>query len=139
MKQVIEKWCQALESGEFKQGKNSLCNEVEDSYCCLGVLCKINNVDAEVILAHNVLNKTHPALFSLQVAAELKNGYGDPVNYDLVREKLLSIGVGVVGFTTLSLVNLNDKGVTFNNIAALLRSGAYSVVDNVGTEPLESE
>lgn len=41
MKQEIaEKWAEALESGEFKQGRNSL-GKGYGSYCCLGVLCEI--------------------------------------------------------------------------------------------------
>lgn len=34
-------WIIALRSGEFKQGRASLFNPNNNSYCCLGVLCKI--------------------------------------------------------------------------------------------------
>lgn len=35
--QVKAKWVEALNSGEYKQGRNKL--RVDDSFCCLGVLC----------------------------------------------------------------------------------------------------
>lgn len=41
MKQEIaQKWIAALRSGEYKQGKNVLYDARDNSYCCLGVLCK---------------------------------------------------------------------------------------------------
>lgn len=35
------KWIAALRSGEFKQAQSELHNAESDSYCCLGVLCKV--------------------------------------------------------------------------------------------------
>ncbi len=35
------KWIEALRSGEFKQGTEKLHDPQDDSFCCLGVLCKI--------------------------------------------------------------------------------------------------
>lgn len=40
--QLKAKWVEALRSGEFKQGQGKLHNPKEDSYCCLGVLCKLS-------------------------------------------------------------------------------------------------
>lgn len=36
----FKKWVQALRSGKFKQGKNSL-QDKNGGYCCLGVACKV--------------------------------------------------------------------------------------------------
>lgn len=36
------KWVEALRSGEYKQGRFLLYNEIENAYCCLGVLCKVH-------------------------------------------------------------------------------------------------
>jgi hypothetical protein len=35
------KWVEALRSGEFKQAQGTLHDAKHDSYCCLGVLCKV--------------------------------------------------------------------------------------------------
>ena len=37
------KWIKALKSNKFKKGANILFNKDENSYCCLGVACKVNN------------------------------------------------------------------------------------------------
>ena len=39
--ELKSKWVAALRSGDFKQGEGMLHNPKEDSYCCLGVLCKV--------------------------------------------------------------------------------------------------
>lgn len=39
-----KKWVEALRSGEYKQGQGALHRADEDTYCCLGVACKISNV-----------------------------------------------------------------------------------------------
>ena len=39
--EIRDKWVNALESGLFKQGRFVLHNTKEDSYCCLGVLCRV--------------------------------------------------------------------------------------------------
>ena len=45
-KKRIEKWCEALESGEFKQTRNRLHNPKTGGYCCLGVACELYRRDA---------------------------------------------------------------------------------------------
>lgn len=44
------KWVEALRSEKYKQGKNMLKTicEGEYKYCCLGVLCELQNQDFEV-------------------------------------------------------------------------------------------
>jgi hypothetical protein len=39
--QLKAKWVEALRSGEFKQAQSELHDTRNDSYCCLGVLCKV--------------------------------------------------------------------------------------------------
>jgi len=38
-KQIAKMWVDALESGQYEQGKEYLC--AKDQYCCLGVLCEL--------------------------------------------------------------------------------------------------
>ncbi len=49
----VMKWIEALESGQYKQGKNFLC-QIDDTlgnkkYCCLGVACEISGVDQTIV------------------------------------------------------------------------------------------
>lgn len=39
--QLKTKWIAALRSGEFEQAQGELHDARNDSYCCLGVLCKV--------------------------------------------------------------------------------------------------
>lgn len=41
--EVKEKWVAALRSGKYKQVEGRLRSDTGDSYCCLGVLCDVNN------------------------------------------------------------------------------------------------
>lgn len=45
VKENRAKWVAALRSGEYKQGVDKLCNPLNCSYCCLGVLCDVYEKD----------------------------------------------------------------------------------------------
>ncbi len=42
-KEIADMWCAALRSGEYTQGRGSLCTVNDDGkqFCCLGVLCEL--------------------------------------------------------------------------------------------------
>lgn len=40
-KSAFVEWVKALESGEYKQGRGCLYDNVSDTYCCLGVLTDV--------------------------------------------------------------------------------------------------
>lgn len=42
-----KKWVEALRSGEYKQGSNRLYSYYDNSYCCLGVACRIAGYSEE--------------------------------------------------------------------------------------------
>lgn len=45
-------WVAALRSGEYKQGDGYLYNPANDSYCCLGVLCRVlGSEDGDIVHA----------------------------------------------------------------------------------------
>ena len=48
-KEFATKWLEALRSGNYKQGMGLLYNEDTGSYCCLGVVCKLCNVNSLII------------------------------------------------------------------------------------------
>jgi len=69
-KEFAENWIKALRSGKYKQGNGYLFNNVTNSYCCLGVACKITMPRAKIALipfidgdrvSHKLYNKM-PAL-----------------------------------------------------------------------------
>ncbi len=44
-----KKWLAALRSGKYKQGKGKLESSIDNTYCCLGVACKISDPNAKII------------------------------------------------------------------------------------------
>lgn len=45
-KEMKEAWISALRSGDYEQGKVNLF--FNNKYCCLGVLCQLNNVEVGI-------------------------------------------------------------------------------------------
>lgn len=87
-------WCDALRSGKYEQGKFYLQND--GKFCCLGVLCEVNNVPSSVNEDGNTVYKI--------------NGYGKikavPNNY---------CGLAMAELDKLMI--MNDGGNTFEEIA----------------------
>lgn len=103
-----EKWIQALESGEYQQTRGVLHDGV--GYCCLGVACKVLGYE--------------PAVDEF---GDHRYYFGESFTH------LPEVAAARLGLVTLSpaaqtsdggrvwLANLNDDGVSFTKIAALLR------------------
>jgi len=51
-KEFAENWIKALRSGKYKQGDGYLFHKETNSYCCLGVACKITMPRAKIELIH---------------------------------------------------------------------------------------
>jgi hypothetical protein len=88
-------WLKALESGEFKQTTGWL--QDGDSYCCLGVACRVSGIK------HRIRGCTLDAHPGVQTWLGLRDCFGSPT-------------VGQ------PLVNLNDRGTTFKEIAQTVRA-----------------
>jgi hypothetical protein len=95
------KWIEALESGEYKQGKGTLCSAPDGAYCCLGVLERVAENDVE------------PYGFP-STAFYTRNGIEDG---DRTESSLSGVVVAVASF----LAERNDMGMSFPEIAKLIR------------------
>ena len=101
-KRIAEKWVNALRSGKYKQGKNTLKqvrSDEEVTYCCLGVL-------AEECGVMDVLSGS-------QNLQEWKNRPIEDVNG--VRKDKKDIKIGKQCYE--SLADANDDGTSFKEIA----------------------
>lgn len=97
-KEIAEKWCTALRSGEYKQGLGSLC--CEDKYCCLGVLCELA-VKEGAIEEYEKANSFPPEKVLKWSGLKTENGY--------------------IRSAATSLVQLNDSDFyDFNQIADII-------------------
>ena len=110
-KEIKAKWVAALRSGDYKQTKGQLRN-VNNQFCCLGVLC-------------NLHAQAHPEIAAKQTDA---NWYMDEeaILPDEVmawsevntRNGLFAGGTGLNGLGTLA--SLNDAGTSFADIAKII-------------------
>lgn len=126
--EVKEKWITALESGEFKQGKEYMCKE--GSYCCLGVLSELyareHGVDLMSLYEDSSLEDAEDEEKRITL-----NGYigeTDELHPDVaiwaglpveVRVKYKPAHIGFKNDTKIAWVN--DKYLDFEKIAQLIR------------------
>lgn len=58
--EIKEKWVEKLRSGEYQQCQNTLYKPASNTYCCLGVLCDILNVDKSYGFFYFQKDFSHP-------------------------------------------------------------------------------
>lgn len=95
MNQEIKvKWLEALRSGKYQQGSMQLKDPFNNTYCCLGVLCDITGCK-----------------WNASYATYKQNSSNITVPMSL-REEL-----GLIGPDCRILMEMNDRGTSFNEIA----------------------
>lgn len=103
-------WIEALRSGNFAQGKSCLKfvdSEGSPSYCCLGVLCEIEQRKFPVVHAADITG-TWDIGFVETKKLEEDGGVGNiyhSLRHD-IGEELCNV-----------LIRMNDQGKSFNEIA----------------------
>ncbi len=132
--QAVRLWAKAVESGRFIQGKGNLCRD--SKHCCLGVACEVFLEQGGVLAV-----KRQGTVTRVGFAAEYRDYFGGNGNY-LPLEVAEWLGIPLSetqkrffndregdprlpvrdrdGFT-LSLSTLNDDGLTFPQIADVIR------------------
>lgn len=108
LKPINELWADALESGEYTQGQGALCKNGE--YCCLGVLI-------DLAIKHGVQIRTELQPTSGRVQYDEHYGF---LPHSVAAWAGLQDSRG--SFHGGSLFDLNDSGVSFREIAAIIRS-----------------
>ena len=123
MSEYKDKWIAALRSGEYKQGRSSLCAIQDDgsqAYCCLGVLAELDGVLEESSMPSSILP-------SVQRSVRDAQGHLDTYMYEGEGQRLTSVEVeppletekGDMALPWM-VAHLNDAGWTFEQIADYL-------------------
>lgn len=123
-------WVEALESGEYEQGKRVLHNMTDNTFCCLGVLCDLAVRSGEV----DIPVKTQAeVLIEFNDDGEQRRGtvgvFGDHSYTTLPPEVMTWAGIEsdtgdyVTGTnnTVQSLTHRNDSGTSFMDIATIIK------------------
>lgn len=126
MNENAQKWVEALESGEYEQGRGAL--ELDGKLCCLGVACRV----------------AHKAGLPLDVNVDHESGLtsfcGQTTVLPLAVCEWLGIGsaTGAMGSssTEASLIAANDGGgLTFPEIARLIREHEVELFEGISDQP----
>lgn len=122
-KENIQKWVEALESGEYSQGRMALKTEV--GLCCLGVACEVSGLTEIQVYG----NRTY--IYRAKEIPEDKSRNYLPLSVqrwlgvDSPNPRVSDPRKGVdddeIAFKT-HLANLNDEGFSFKEIAELIRA-----------------
>lgn len=112
-KEVIEEWICALESGEYKQGREAL-RLKGDNFCCLGVLCDLHAKSHEGSWV--VFEEDEDA----DTDTDTSYTYKGRTDY-LPEIVQLWAGITKTGPHGLDVSKLNDSGFSFAEIAVELR------------------
>lgn len=111
--ELIEKWLEALESGEYKQAQSRMRKEMSKghySYCCLGVACEVANK-----LRVKQLDLSLSDDWNEMLPAEMSKTLGIAVDGNFIVE------IYHRGTPYTSLTDLNDNGIKFKTIAKIIR------------------
>jgi len=118
MKQeVMEKWTQALESGEYKRAKGVLKSKT-GGFCCLGVLCELHSKETGQQWDH-----TSNSRFYFDERFNLPNVVKDWAGMDNGQTRDCSVMyTNKKGREFRSLVDINDETKkTFKDIAGIIK------------------
>jgi len=114
-----DEWIEALESGEYKQGIGEL-TLPDGCYCCLGVLSKIQGrLTPFMAYQHRDGGSDGPT----RVLADSNPCYPVLCDSGMFPEGVtVSHSNGKNAFRAVSLMELNDRGATFNQIATVIKT-----------------
>jgi hypothetical protein len=111
--EIKEKWIEALQSGEYKQGQNSL--KTDDGFCCLGVLCDIYAKEMNVPWEANCAKSYYYMKGEAEFLPHLVQLWaGLSCSPEVVDENNMPV----------RLVHLNDSGVDFRTIAGYIKKSS---------------
>lgn len=122
---IQTKWLEALESGNYKQGKGYL--KDKDGYCCLGVLCEVMGLEASpgdekqtYFKFGDSVNAAYVPLAAVPLAG-LRSSAGG-LKWGIVPHGTWKYG---------SLTGLNDEAkLSFAEIAAYIRHDPHNVFEH---------
>jgi hypothetical protein len=106
----FNEWIAALESDEYKQGYHKLFDTANKSYCCLGVLSKVqgrlteDGCDSNNVLKA-ILDVTNPCYGMLDGSGSFPEGVSIKYGWSHLR----------------NLTRCNDSGMTFKEIANIIK------------------
>jgi len=144
---IRKKWVEALRSGKYEQNKHGLCAVDPDggdgmAHCCLGVLCELALEGGVLSAACRKVDESGRVWFvgrSAYLPGDVVKWSGLPVSDPIVRfdDAIARLGdrdaqraraSGALSHDIVTLSELNDAGVSFEGIAAIVENCKLSRV-----------
>lgn len=112
-KSFVRDWIKELESGKYQQTANYL--RADDAYCCLGIACQLFGQRTSTCAFND--NEKLIYFDEGDVCQE------DSELPEFIAKKLGTVVGGMIRFgnKVIGLADMNDNGISFKGIAALLR------------------
>ena len=107
MNDNTRKWIEALRSGEFEQGQGAL--RKGNQYCCLGVACEL-------------YRREHPDSVAWDLIGLNMTFYGKHSTLPIRVRDWIGLRTIDGSYQRVSLINMNDDGYTFEEIADVIES-----------------
>lgn len=117
MNNNAKRWVEALRSGEFKQGRGTLCDGTfgDDKYCCLGVAC-------ELAAREGLVTRQGSNVVRFIIEERSYTLYLPPEVRDWLGLREFGGTFDIASEARKSLVNENDNGKSFSEIADIIES-----------------
>jgi hypothetical protein len=139
--EVRKKWVEALRSGKYEQNKHGLCAVDPDggdgmAHCCLGVLCELALEGGALSVARRKVDESGRVWFvgrSAYLPGDVVKWSGLPDSNPTVwfsdaiahlgdRDTQRARASGALSHDFVTLSELNDAGVSFEGIAAIVEN-----------------
>jgi len=114
MNENVIKWVEALQSGDYKQGKYVL--KKEDRYCCLGVACDLYSKEHSDF---KIVSQEDCTFFGAN-SRGFSRGFGDSIFLPSEVQEWLGLADKYGNFDESSLMGMNDEGKSFEEIAEVI-------------------
>lgn len=109
-KEFRTKWLKALTNGSYRQTSSALVDKREgrkNEYCCLGVACRIKGIPVKDLESHGMPSSINIKKRKILPAAFFAKG---------IKERKVDSNFAK------RLANLNDKGMSFKEIAKYIKT-----------------
>lgn len=123
----LNEWIETLESGKYKQGRQSL-RTADDGFCCLGVYCDILSKKGLGEWSHD----GHAWKFTFRDEGEEGTLPSTVVGLGFQQACGFAYNAGTAGSRTLA--DANDGGRPFKEIARIIRNNCVEKPTHIGED-----
>lgn len=112
---IKQQWIDALLNGEYEKGVTTLNNVKNNTYCCLGVLCKLQNRPSQLFEDYKLFDNIGFTLSINNPLYSILGNCGKFIGFVIENENDETEHC-------YNLAEMNDSGFTFKTIAYIIKT-----------------